>query len=73
MNVLDGKLLVLVSKSDLVPERFKHFHEAEVVSTYRGSEVSVGETVVYRGRGVEVKIDGVEYVLIDETTVDYVR
>ena len=73
MNVLDGKILVRVNSSNIVPERFKHFHEAEVVSTFRGSEVNVGDVVVYRGRGVEVRIDGVDYVLIDETTVDYAR
>ena len=79
MNILKGKLLVSVidnyKKTEggiFLPDTIESKTSLGKVVVSRGDEVKEGDTVIYmKGHGVDVKVDGVEYFLMDEKHVLY--
>lgn len=77
-NILPHKVILTVvdAKKEIngiiVPNYVKVQPEAIIELTGGDCEVEVGQRVIYDGGGLKIKIDGTEYVLINQNQILYV-
>lgn len=73
-SVQEGKLLIKPLKQErkiIRPNTLYGEQKSGIVELSGGEEVSAGDTVHYTALGNNVRVDGVDYVLLNEKSVLY--